>query len=126
MELVGVDQREPGQYSCIDSVAFGVALIVTAQIGDLLVVDQLDRHRLARVRDGDGKPGHADRFHHDLHQGPGCTGAWPSEQLIQVIGSGVDGQDRGAELPALVQNHRFWAAWTAKSRPMVHIYPPFT
>src|SRR4051812_19535471 len=31
----------------------------------------------------------------------------PREQLIQFARSGVDGQDRGAEVPMLVQNDRF-------------------
>jgi len=69
VELVGVDQRKTGQHARVDPTAFGVALIVAAEIGDLLTVDQRDRNRLPRILDGDRKPGHASRLHHDLHLG---------------------------------------------------------
>lgn len=49
MELVGVDEREPGQYPCIDPITFGVALIIAAEVGDLLAVDRVDWNRLART-----------------------------------------------------------------------------
>jgi len=107
VQLVGIDQHQPGQHPGVDPVTFGMTLIVAAEIGDLLTIDQVDRHRLPRVIDGDGKPGHAGRFDHELHQGTGRALTCPHEQLIQFARSGVDGQDRGAEVPTLVQNHRF-------------------
>jgi len=69
VELVGVDQRKTGQHPRVDPIAFGVALIVAAEVGDLLTVDQIDRKGLPRIIDGDRKPGHASRFHHELHLG---------------------------------------------------------
>jgi hypothetical protein len=39
VELIRVDQREPSQHACVDPITFGVALIVAAEIGDLLTID---------------------------------------------------------------------------------------
>jgi hypothetical protein len=107
VKLVGVDQREPGQHPRVDPITFGMTLIVAAQVGDFLTVDQIDRHSVAGVIHGDWKPGHAGRFHHDLHLGERCTIACSGEQEIQIVRSRVDSQDRGTEAPALVQDDRF-------------------
>lgn len=107
MELVGIEEREPGQHSRVDPITFGMTLVVATEISHLLAVDQIDRNCLARVIDRDRKPGHASWFHHNLHLGRGCALTRPREQVIQLAGSGMDGQDRGAEVPSLVQHRRF-------------------
>jgi len=107
VELVGIDERQPSQHAGVDPIAFGVALIGAAEIGDLLTIDQIDRNRLACILHGDGKPGHASRFDHNLHLVRGCAVTRLREQVRELAGTGVEGQDRGAEMPALVQNHRF-------------------
>jgi len=84
-----------------------MTLIVAPKISHLLAVDQKDRKGLAREIHGDGKPGHAGWFHHDLHLGRGCALARPCEQVIQITRLGVDSHDRGAKVPTLVQHHRF-------------------
>jgi len=70
MELVGIDQRQTRQHACINSVAFGVALVIAAQVGHLLAVDQVRGHLLAGVIGGDREPSHASR----LHDQPDCWG----------------------------------------------------
>jgi hypothetical protein len=107
VELVRIDQREPSEHPRINPVAFGVALIVAAQVGNLLTVDQVDWNRLPRIIHGHGKPGHAGRFHHDLHLGRGCALTRPREQVRELAGLSVDGEDRGAEVSGLVENDRF-------------------
>jgi hypothetical protein len=107
VERVGVDQRKTGQHARVDPIAFGVALLGAAEIGHLLAVDQVDRNPVPRILDGDRKPGHASRLHHDLHRGGGCAVTRPREPLLQLAGSGVDSQDRGAEVRGIVRNDRF-------------------
>jgi len=68
VQLLGIDQREAGEHTCIDPIAFGMTLVVAAQISDLLTIDQVDGHVVTHEVDGDRKPGHACWFHHDLHR----------------------------------------------------------
>jgi hypothetical protein len=107
VELIWVDQREAGEHPRVDPITFGVTLIVAAEIGDLLTIDEIHWNRLPRVTHGAGKPCDAGRLHHDLHLGGGCAVTRPREQLIQFTRLGVDGQEWGAEVAMLIQHHRF-------------------
>ena len=51
----------------VDPVTVGMTLIVAAEIGHFLAIDQEDRKRLACIINCDRKPGHASRFDHDLY-----------------------------------------------------------